>query len=70
MSKQECSGQSDSSRFDDRKSSRKIVQDVGAEEFSETLYDSNAPTLPEFDADHSISSTGAELPRTKSTQQK
>lgn len=35
--------------------------DTGAEEFSEKIYDDNAPTPDEFDEPHSVSPTGSEL---------
>ena len=35
--------------------------DIGAEEFSEKIYDENAPTPREFDEPHHISSTGSDL---------
>jgi len=41
---------------------RKAEADMGAEEFSEKIYDENAPTPAEFDEPHTISSTGADLP--------
>lgn len=56
-------GTTDKSSVDkDKFSSKKsAATDVGAEEFSEKIYDESAPISEEFDQPHDVSVTGADL---------
>jgi hypothetical protein len=58
-----CSNKSDCST----KKNTETRTDTGAEEFSEQIYDENAPTPGQFDEPHKVSVTGATLSDSEQT---
>jgi hypothetical protein len=55
---------------DAEKRARTIENESGAEEYSQKMYDEDAPVSSEFDEPHKVSSTGADLRKADTEEEK